>query len=253
MGILAGLSRGLGQAGARLLGSSVEAVDLAADKAALADHLSALGVDTPPCSIFNPREGPPPGATYPAVVKPIDGAGTIDTFYVDRPDRLQDAARNMPRAIWQPFVAGTPMSANFLVDSRGRAWPLATGRQHVILAEGRFIYRGGRLPVPILADDRPIRHAVESVPGLRGFVGVDFVRDDRGRATVLEINPRPTTSIVGLLHVLPPGRLASAWLRAVGDDPAAERLLTELAQFPRLRMPIAWDEKGTILEQGDPC
>src|SRR6185312_3042194 len=117
-----------------------------------------------------------------------------------RPGGLPDRARAMARAIWQPFVAGTPMSASFLVDGRGRAWPLALGRQDVVVADGRFSYRGGRLPVPAIVDDRPIRQAVESVPGLRGFVGVDFVADDRlGRAIVLEINPRPTTSIVGLL------------------------------------------------------
>ena len=38
----------------------------------------------------------------------------------------------------------------------------------------------------------------ESIAGLRGFVGVDFIWDpERRHATLLEINPRPTTSIVG--------------------------------------------------------
>jgi hypothetical protein len=41
--------------------------------------------------------------------------------------------------------------------------------------------------------------------------------------TVLEINPRPTTSLVGLVHLLPPGALARAWLDlAAGAQPALE-------------------------------
>jgi hypothetical protein len=62
------------------------------------------------------------------------------------------------------------------------------------------------------------------VEGLRGIVGVDFVRDEAtGEVTVIEINPRPTTTYVGLMGLLPPGSLAHAWLdlfseRGSSDD-----------------------------------
>ena len=81
-------------------------------------------------------------------------------------------------------------------------------------------------------DEAPLRAAVESIPGLRGFVGVDFIWDEgRRRATVLEINPRPTTSIVGLTRILPPGRLASAWIGAFDPDYPARHLLPGLADL----------------------
>ena len=66
--------------------------------------------------------------------------------------------------------------------------------------------------------------AVRSVAGLRGFVGVDFVRDETtGETTVIEINPRPTTSYVGLARLCPAGAIAGAWLdlflgRVPADD-----------------------------------
>ena len=54
-------------------------------------------------------------------------------------------------------------------------------------------------------------------PGLRGFVGVDFFWEpELDEATVLEINPRATTSFVGLSRLLPAGHLAAAWLAACG-------------------------------------
>ena len=152
----------------------------------------------------------------------------------------------MPPAILQPYLSGRPMSASFLVDGDGRAWPLCIGEQDVVISDGRFEYRGGRMPVRTPVDERPMRSAVESVRGLRGFVGVDFIWDERRcRATVLEINPRPTTSIVGVVHLLPPGRLAAAWIGAVepgstGDD------LADLAEIIRARSPISFTASGTV-------
>ena len=42
------------------------------------------------------------------------------------------------------------------------------------------------------------RRIAAAIPGLRGFVGVDFVLGIDGRATVLEVNPRLTSAYVGL-------------------------------------------------------
>jgi predicted ATP-grasp superfamily ATP-dependent carboligase len=245
-GILARLTRCVQETGTRLLGSSAEAIELASDKAALASHLSARGIETPPCHVISPGDGLPGEATYPAVIKPIDGAGTIDTFFVECRESLPESARGMPRAILQPYVMGKPMSASFLVDAGGRAWLLGIGEQDVVVSEGRFGYRGGRMPVSALVDVRPMQAAVESVQGLRGFIGVDFIWDEHGgRATVLEINPRPTTSIVGLVRLLSPGRLATAWIGALNPGSAGEALLPELPEVIRAQSPISFDAAGT--------
>ena len=76
---------------------------MAGDKTALAEHLAAVGIDTPPCSLINPREGLPPDAAYPAVLKPNDGAGSFDTYFVESRESLPLSAREMPLAILQPY------------------------------------------------------------------------------------------------------------------------------------------------------
>jgi predicted ATP-grasp superfamily ATP-dependent carboligase len=245
-GILAELTRQLQQAGAPLLGSSTGAVAMSGDKTALAAHLSALGIETPRCTLIDLRDGLPPDVGYPAVLKPPDGAGSLDTYFVESPECLPLSAREMPLAILQPYVSGRPMSVSYLVDGDGRAWPLCIGEQDVVLDGCRIEYRGGKLPVHTPIDERPMRAAVESVPGLRGFVGVDFIWDERRRrATVLEINPRPTTSIVGIVHLLPPGRLASAWIGAL--EPGSPREdLADLAAALRPKSPISFTASGTI-------
>ena len=63
------------------------------------------------------------------------------------------------------------------------------------------------------------RGAVWSVPGLRGFVGVDYIWSDANQtAEVIEINPRVTTSYVGLARHFGPGVVAKAWLGVVGGN-----------------------------------
>ena len=185
-----------------------------------------LGIDTPSSQTIVPGEGLPELARYPAVLKPVDGAGSVDTFYLDGPGELSEDARRMPRALLQPFVPGEPMSASFLVSPEGRSWLIAIGRQRMELRDGRFEYRGGEIPVscPDAADQ--VRRSVAAIEGLAGFVGVDFIWDEQSRrATILEINPRPTTSLVGLCRLLPAGRLARAWLEACGPQPCDDELL----------------------------
>jgi predicted ATP-grasp superfamily ATP-dependent carboligase len=140
----------------------------------------------------------------------------------------------------QPLVSGVAMSASFLVSERGETQPIAIGRQQMTIRDGRFAYEGGTIPVAC-PDALPVlRRAVESVEGLRGFVGVDFLWDEtRREATVLEINPRATTSVVGLCRIAPPGLLAQAWHAGfVGADEwdgAVGRLRRAIADGPRVR------------------
>jgi predicted ATP-grasp superfamily ATP-dependent carboligase len=211
-----------GSAG-RTLGCTPGAIALAADKALLAEHLAREGVPTPPVEWFDPAAGRPPSFGFPAVVKPVDGAGSLDTWLVGALEELASIDGTGRGWIAQPYVEGAAMSASFLVEPGGAIHLLGVGWQDVALDCGRLVYRGGRLPGPIeLGLGEPL-DAVRSVPGLRGFVGVDFIEQgNRGRTTVIEINPRLTTSFVGWRHLHRPGTIARAWLKAfleVGNDP----------------------------------
>jgi predicted ATP-grasp superfamily ATP-dependent carboligase len=251
MGILEGVMRGMQQVGARCLGSSVDAIARTRDKAGLAEWLAARGIDTPPCRRVSPVRGLPPDATYPAVIKPIDGAGTVETYHVQDPESLPAGSREMVVALMQPYLQGRPMSASYLVDSDRRAWLIGVGEQDIALTDGQFAYRGGRIPATTRVDEEPLRAAIESVEGLRGFVGVDFIwEDSRRHTTVLEINPRPTTSIVGLTRLLPPGRLAAAWIGAFEPGSTGEALLPGLADLVRALPPIVFDASGTVIAKG---
>jgi predicted ATP-grasp superfamily ATP-dependent carboligase len=104
------------------------------------------------------------------------------------------------------------MSATFLIREEFPPLLLAVGEQRIQRDRTSLSYRGGFLPTRLKVDVAPLVAAVDSVPGLAGLVGVDFMRCLHfGDSSILEINPRATTSIVGILGLCRPGALAELW------------------------------------------
>lgn len=201
--VLSSYCRRVLAAGGRLLGPTPKAVDLTADKFVLAQHLAAHGVSTPPCfGLCSVR------VSFPAVLKPRDGAGSQATFLVRTADEVPRCLAVAHAEGWdgepvvQSFVPGQPASVAFLLGPRQRV-ALLPAEQH-LSDEGRFLYRGGRLPLPQHLAARAVslaERAVAVVSGLFGYVGVDLILGDDPAGTddrVIEINPRLTTSYVGL-------------------------------------------------------
>src|SRR5262249_39233687 len=156
-----------------------------------------------------------------------------------------DDARRMSVALMQPFVTGVPMSASFLVGKGPQAWLVGMGIQRMTIDAGRFEYRGGTMPIMRRRALAPVGRAVVAIEGLRGFVGVDFIWDAaHGRAPVLEINPRPTTSCVGLCRLLPPGWLARAWLCACAESSGDFALLEGLSKVVHAQKRVSFNSKG---------
>jgi predicted ATP-grasp superfamily ATP-dependent carboligase len=246
-GVLAGLARSLEAAGARSLGSDPEAIDLAGDKLRLMEQFQDRGVPTPESRMIRAGEAIPADVRFPAVLKPIDGAGSVDTFLLTEAGSVSVTDRSPADALLQPFHPGIPMSASFLVSRDGTPCLIGAGRQRMRVWRGRFHYCGGVVPEPCAEALPVLRRAVESVPGLAGFVGVDYLWNQEERtAMVLEINPRPTTSHVGLSRLLPPGRLACAWLAACGIPGFPVDLLETLAEEVQTQPMMGFDVDGNV-------
>lgn len=195
--ILARRSRWVEESGGRLLGPSPDAIRWAADKLALLERWKTLGTPTPSSSL-----------PYPLVCKPRFGAGSQATFLVRNEGELDIARRQAEIEGWrgelmvQPYAPGFSASVAILAGNDERRSLPAT-EQH-LSDDGRFHYLGGRLPLPEALDGRARRlaeRAARCVEGLHGWFGVDLIlgdADDGSADVALEINPRLTTSYVGL-------------------------------------------------------
>ena len=210
-------------AGGRLLGPLPELAALAGDKQRLADHLLAAGVPAARGIATGPIRALPGDFGYPAVFKPRFGAGSQDTWLI--PDAA--VARQVRGTLEQPgrlerYYPGLAASVAFLCGPSGQC-PLLPCSQR-LTNDGRFQYLGGSCPLePSLSSgtERLAAQAVAAVPQPLGYLGVDLVLgDDPSGAddAVIEVNPRLTTSYVGL-RAISAVNLAGAMVAAAEARP----------------------------------
>jgi predicted ATP-grasp superfamily ATP-dependent carboligase len=197
------LSRRVIDNGGRLLGSLPSGIQCTSDKLATADHWRRSGVAHPRTKGLTSID--PAGLVAPCVIKPRHGAGSQAVCVLREPgdwDRAIHAARlECPHdeLIVQPFMPGLAASVALLIGEQ-QITALLPARQH-LSSDGRLRYLGGSLPLPPAWADRAeriARQAVAGIQGLRGYVGVDLVLGDDGVDYAIEINPRLTTSYLGL-------------------------------------------------------
>jgi predicted ATP-grasp superfamily ATP-dependent carboligase len=194
---------------ARWLGCDAAAIALASSKAATTERLHARGVATPRAmaldrGVLTPRAVAAPSPSR-WVVKPDDGAGAVATrVHADRASAVRDLDSRDGVACLEPWVDGDAMSLALLARRDG-AELLAVNRQRIALAaDGSVHFEGVEIDVMPVADARRPRLAAlaqqvhAAVPGLRGFVGIDFVWHATLGPVVIEVNPRLTSAYVGL-------------------------------------------------------
>jgi len=218
-GILWKTARRATAAGVRLLSPSPEFIRIAADKQRTCVALQAANVPVPAGQILESDEPLPAQFDYPAVVKPVDGAGSQDTYFVRGP-RDPPPAYAWRRRL-ERYVPGLPASVAMLCGPTGRL-TLQPCRQR-ISDDGRLRYLGGELPLAVGLAERAqalADRALAAMPQAVGYVGVDLVlgrEPDGSEDAVIEINPRLTTSYVGLRAAARSNLAEAMWHAASGD------------------------------------
>ncbi len=273
-GELEHLAREVLKAGGKLLGPSPDAIALTADKLALARHWAKHRIPQP---VTNPADDRPTVYPAVLKLRDGAGSEDMQLLnsVEDYEDAVRLVQGTGSRIV-QPFVPGLACSVAFLVgppakDAKGKEIPpallplLPTAQR--LSDDGRFKYLGGQLPLsPIRAGSvsdgstMPVAHAsgsdstalaqravrlaskaVTCVRGLFGYVGVDLIlgdADDGSGDVAVEINPRLTTSYVGL-RAAAEGSLAGLLL-----DFAAGKAVTPPVWKA---VSLAWTADGAVL------
>lgn len=176
------------------IGCSADAIGIASSKRRTAECLAAAGVPVP-------RPGLDAAGRW--VLKPDDGAGSVDTHCL-----AAAPARLPPGQRLEPWVDGEPMSLS-LLGQPGGIELLSVNRQQVTVAPDGVVHCAVPRPNVLGPADtrwpvlRRLATAVAAaIPGLRGFVGIDLVWHPVAGPVVIEVNPRVTTALVGLSAAL---------------------------------------------------
>jgi predicted ATP-grasp superfamily ATP-dependent carboligase len=206
------------QTGTGSLNCSVEAISKVSDKAGFYEDMRKLGVPLPETKMFSVtdnlndiKKAVRDSLELPVIFKSVDGvscgglsvvrneaqvAGAVDKI------KLESSGRHF---LVQELIKGAAASVSVL-STGSAAVPVCLNRQDVAMEAPDAVsrYNGGAVPFdhPLRAEAFDVAEKiVKAVPGLRGYVGVDFVLTD-GAAVVIEVNPRLTTSYVGLRRIV---------------------------------------------------
>ena len=210
-------------AGIAILGSSVEAIDLAEDRRAFARSLDAIGIPQPmggTTTTLEEAEAIAARAGYPVLVRPSYVLGGRAMEIVRNPDELRRymtwAIGAMPRGqvLVDKYLQGTEVEVDAVTD--GDTVVIPGVMQHVERAgvhsgDSYAVYPAQGLDQAEV--DRIVDYTVRIARHLRlrGLVNVQYVVH-RGRVYVLEVNPRASRTVPFLSKVtgVPMVRLATS-------------------------------------------
>ena len=206
-GVLAKAVGMLRSAGIDVIAGSGDFLRIASDKLQTAKALRAKGVAHPPyLATSDTRLEKELEGFDKYVLKPRDGCGTQAISIFDSLPRAR--AELTDAGLMQPWIEGQPISVALVVSGSNQTY-LPAVHQNIKEDCG---YAGGCGP---LNDDAQRRatslanRAMSAMPKARGFVGIDMILGERpSEDVVVEINPRLTTSYVGLRKMIS-GNLAA--------------------------------------------
>ena len=186
-------------AGIDVIAGSGDFLRVASDKVQTAKVLNRAGVPHPLHLALCDRKHESKLAQFKRfVVKPRDGCGTqaIKTY-----DSLDDAIASLDEnSILQPWVEGRPISIALIASENTTTFLPAVAQE---ITDGECSYSGGCGPLDDHVQRRASAIAARAIdampPTVRGFVGLDLILGNNPKKDcVIEINPRLTTSYVGL-------------------------------------------------------
>ena len=195
-GILQALCQTVESIGKILLTSPATAVAIAGNKfktyELLKHHIAAV-----PTRILGDEYSPGEW-----MIKPIDGAGCADSYVVTSRQDFEWMTTRKGSYIIQPHLQGEKTSLSCLFK-QGRGWLVCVNLQRF-----EFISQQYHL-TDIVVNHHPdlglyqplIDRIARSLPELWGYVGIDLI-ETVGQTWLLEINPRLTTSFVGIYDAL---------------------------------------------------
>jgi len=235
--ILLGRSRRVEELGGRLLGPSSAIVALATYKDKTASHLKMRGIRTPRGYRFSAGTSIPATLRFPAVLKPNDGAGSQGLLRIENRESFPELSGGTFRL--EELQRGTAASVAVLCGPNSSI-ALPACRQ-LLADDGTFAYLGGEIPLDRPLRDRAERLALQAAATFAdclGYIGIDMVLGSSAELdVVIEVNPRLTTSYVGLRR-LSRSNLASAMI----DVARGETFDLDFASGP-----VEFQADGTIL------
>ncbi|MFX1523757.1 MAG: ATP-grasp domain-containing protein [Promethearchaeota archaeon] len=156
----------------------------------------------------------------PVIIKPEDGVGAESIYYIESQDQLNrfflkslKNDKDKRKYIIQEFIKGTDLSMSLIGKTCSKnshfktPLLLSVNSQEINIKNAKFVseYFGGTTPIenhPIV--EKQINDMFKNVDfsPILGYFGIDFIRTSDDKLVFIEINPRLTTSYIGLRNAI---------------------------------------------------
>ena len=150
----------------------------------------------------------------PVIIKPEDGVGADSIFYFESEEEIieffndpiekLDSIRNY---ILQEYVEGKDLSVSLLGIKNSTPKILSVNTQDIDIKKPNFEsnYFGGHTPVENYSEiEASLKENFKKMDlsRFKGYFGIDFIRKENCEIYFIEINPRLTTSYLGLRNII---------------------------------------------------
>ncbi|NHJ84834.1 MAG: ATP-grasp domain-containing protein [Asgard group archaeon] len=146
--------------------------------------------------------------SYPVILKQIDGVACENIFLCTNNEQAKQAFESSLKneMLLQEYIKGNHLSITANVIE-GNITILSLNQQFILLNYDSSQYSGGICNIKHALENEikiQVNKILKAIPGLNGIIGIDLVITQNGKHPsdiyLIEINPRPTTPICGLLH-----------------------------------------------------
>jgi len=150
----------------------------------------------------------------PIIIKPEDGVGADAIYYFENESQILDFFRSPQKQldithnyILQNFIEGEDLSISLIGDGKSAPLILTINYQDIRLKNLNAVsnYLGGHTPIEqqdkIKAEIRNLLQKI-NLNKFIGYFGIDLIRKENGELYFIEINPRLTTSYIGIRNVI---------------------------------------------------
>jgi len=179
-----------------LLTSPATAVAIAGNKFKTYELLNRHHITSVPTRMFDDAYSPGEW-----MIKPIDGVGCSDSRVITNRLDFEQMVTSEGQYVIQPHLQGAKTSLSCLFK-QGRGWLVCANLQRFEFADQQYHLTG--IVVNHYRDLSAYQQLIDEIaaalPELWGYAGIDLIENDR--TWVLEINPRLTTSFVGIYDAL---------------------------------------------------
>ncbi len=198
--------------GKLLYGSSSAAIKCCENKLLTLKTLQQAGVACVPTQLF---QGDFLAGSDKQILKANRSAGCDEVYVLT--DSLPTLKPNSDYII-QPYIPGEALSLS-CVCYQGEAWLVCCNKQQLDIVDNQFKLLACKVnayPDKLGEYQHLCEQVAKAIPTLFGYVGIDFILTEQGELLVLEVNPRLTTSYVGIKQAL--GLNIAGWVMGLVDN-----------------------------------